>query len=79
MKKVILLIITGIFLIIPLAFAGYTLKAKKDVETTLQRFFQEEQGNRLSSYSMRGLLMEINRTFGENITRPEVQDADPIK
>ena len=71
MKKIIFFIITGIFLTTPLAFAEYTLKAKKDVETTLQRFFQEEQGNRLSSYSMRGLLMEIDRAFGENIKRPE--------
>ena len=73
MKKIILFLIIGVFAITPTAFANYTLKAKGDVEKTLRQFFQEEQGNRLSTYSMRGLLMEINKAFMENIKRPEIK------
>jgi len=71
MKKIILFAIIGIFTITPTAFANYTLKAKADVEKTLQQYFQQEQGNRLSIYSMKGLLMEINKAFMDNIKRPE--------
>jgi len=71
MKKIILFLAIGIFTITPTAFANYTLKAKADVEKTLQQYFQQEQGNRLSIYSMKGLLMEINKAFMDNIKRPE--------
>ena len=71
MKKIILFLAIGIFAITPTAFANYTLKAKADVEKTLQQYFQQEQGNRLSIYSMKGLLMEINKAFMDNIERPE--------
>ena len=71
MKKIILFLAIGIFAITPTAFANYTLKAKADVERTLQQYFQQEQGNRLSIYSMKGLLMEINKAFMDNIKRPE--------
>lgn len=71
MKKIILFAIIGLFAITPTAFANYTLKAKADVEKTLQQYFQQEQGNRLSIYSMKGLLMEINKAFMDNIERPE--------
>jgi len=71
MKKIILFAIIGLFAITPTAFANYTLKAKADVEKTLQQYFQQEQGNRLSIYSMKGLLMEINKAFMDNIKRPE--------
>jgi len=71
MKKIILFLAIGIFAITPTAFANYTLKAKADVEKTLQQYFQQEQGNRLSIYSMKGLLMEINKAFMDNIKRPE--------
>ena len=74
MKKIIVFIIAIVLLITPSVFAQYTLKAKQDVEKTLQQFFTEEQGNRLTSYSMRGLLMDINRAFMENIKRPEPED-----
>jgi len=44
MKKIILFLAIGIFTITPTAFANYTLKAKADVEKTLQQYFQQEQG-----------------------------------
>ena len=73
MKKIILFLAIGIFAITPTAFANYTLKAKADVEKTLQQYFQQEQGNRLSIYSMKGLLMEINKAFMDNIKRPDIK------
>jgi len=39
MKKIILFLAIGIFAITPTAFANYTLKAKADVEKTLQQYF----------------------------------------
>ena len=73
MKKIILFLVIGIFAITSNVFAAYTLKAKGDVEKTLQQYFQQEQGNRLSIYSMKGLLMEINKAFMENIERPDIK------
>ena len=73
MKKIILFLAVGIFLITPNAFADYALKTKTDLERQLQQFFQEEQGNRLSTYSMRGLLIEINKVFKDNLKRPEIK------
>jgi len=70
MKKVLLFLGVFLFLLTPSSWAEYTLKTRGDVEKALQRFFQEEQGNRLSTYSMRGLMMEINRVFTENIKPP---------
>ena len=58
MKKIILFLAIGIFTITPTAFANYTLKAKADVEKTLQQY-------------LKGLLMEINKAFMDNIKRPE--------
>lgn len=74
MKKVFLFTAAILFLLTPTVWANYALNAKKDVEGTLQRFFNEERGNRLSTFSMRGLMQEIDRAFMENIKRPE-----PIK
>ena len=65
MKKIILFLAIGIFTITPTAFANYTLKAKADVEKTLQQYFQQEQGNRLSIYSMKGLLMDQQGFYGQ--------------
>ena len=73
MKKIILFLAIGIFTITPTAFANYTFKAKADVEKTLQQYFQQEQGNRLSIYYMKGLLMEINKAFMDNIKRPDIK------
>ena len=71
MKKIILFLAIGIFTITPTVWAAYTLKAKADVKLTLEQFFQAEKGNRVSIYSMKGLLMEINKAFMDNIKRPE--------
>ena len=73
MKKIILFLAIGIFAITSTAFAGYTFKAEADVKRTLQQYFQQEQGNRLSVYSMKGLMMEINKAFMENMAKPEIQ------
>lgn len=79
MKKIIFFIITGVFLITPCAWANYTLKAKEDVDAILQRFYQEERVKGVT-FSMQGLMMEINRAFNANIERPEVKpDANPVK
>ena len=71
MKKIILFLAIGLFAITPTVWAAYTLKAKADVKLTLEQFFQAEKGNRVSIYSMKGLLMEINKAFMDNIKRPE--------
>ena len=73
MKKIILFLAIGLFAITPTVWAAYTLKAKADVKLTLEQFFQAEKGNRVSIYSMKGLLMEINKAFMDNIKRPDIK------
>ncbi|RLC35793.1 hypothetical protein DRH29_05750, partial [candidate division Kazan bacterium] len=61
------------------SMADYKPKLAQDVTKILQDFFRQEQGNRLTVYSMEALMSRINRSFGENIVVPQVPDKPKEK
>ena len=73
MKKIVCIaIILGLCLMTAPAIAiTYKADVNQVIAKILQDFYQQEQGNRLTIYSMRGLLQEINRGFQENMVLPE--------
>ena len=73
MKKIVCIaIVLGLcFLTTPAMAITYKADVNQVIAKILQDFYQQEQGNRLTIYSMRGLLQEINRGFQENMVLPE--------
>ena len=75
MKK---FIITLLFLSI--AFTVFAVEYKAEtpqaMNKLLQQFFQEEQGNRLSSFAMQSLVAGIQNIFNQNIV---IEDANATK
>jgi len=75
MKK---FIITLLFLSIafPVFALEYKAETPRGVNQTLQQFFQEEQGNRLSSFAMQSLMTRIQSIFNQNIV---MEDTNATK
>lgn len=70
MKKCVL-IIAILCLAFPLsARAEFKDQLAQDVGKLLGEFFQAEQGNKLTGYSMDGLLIRMNRVLTENKVAP---------
>jgi len=71
MKRFLTVLIFAAFFIPGIAYAGFEHKTQQDVMKSLKQFYDVEQGNRLTGYSMRALLMDINKIFQANIIIPE--------
>jgi len=71
MKK---FIITLLFLSItfPVFALEYKAETPQAVNQALQQFYQEERGNRLSSFAMQSLAARIQNIFNQNIVTGDV-------
>jgi len=63
--------LTFILLFLNITFPVFALEYKaetlQDVNQALRQFYQEEQGNRLSSFAMQSLAARIQNVFNQNI------------
>lgn len=60
------------------AQADYKPSVKDAVTKVLEEFYSAEQGNKLTLYSMQGLMMNINRAMDANQTvDPEAKGKEP--
>lgn len=57
----------------------YNTKLKADIEQRLQRFAQEEMGNRLTLNNWNWLIVTINNIFEQNKVKPEEAQGKPKK
>ena len=74
MKKIVCVLIVLAFCLTAVpAIAKYEINTRQAVMKILGQFFQEEQGNRLTSFSMKGLSQDLNKAFMENMAKPEIQ------
>ena len=71
MRKIILMAAAIMFLTGSVAFADYKDTTRQEVAKQLNAFFQAEQGNRLTIYSMKSLMEEVNKVFMNNIVVPD--------
>ena len=71
MRKIILTAAAIMFLTGGIAFADYKDQVQLDVAKALNVFYQVEQGNKLTSFSMRSLMQDINKIFNDNVVKPD--------
>lgn len=72
MKKIVcILAVLAFCLTTSPVMANYKIDLRMAVMKILEQFHQEEQGNRLTSFSMKGLSQDLNRAFMENVAMPE--------
>jgi len=78
MKK---LIITLLFLSIafPVFALEYKAETPQAVNQALQQFYQEERGNRLSSFAMQSLAARIQNIFNQNIVMEDTNTTETNK
>ena len=71
-RNILVLVMVLLFATGTIVYADYNNKTRAEVAKQLNTFFQVEQGNRLTVYSMKSLLEEINKIFTDNIVVPKV-------
>ena len=74
MRKIIVMAAAIMFLTGGIAFAEYKDTTRQEVAKQLNAFFQAEQGNRLTIYSMKSLMEEVNKVFMDNVVVPKTKD-----
>jgi len=83
MKTFIVLILLTVTMvgISGIVHAEYKTETRQEVTEMLQKFYEVEQGNRLSIFSMRALISEIDAIFGKNVmeTLAEKEKENPGK
>lgn len=79
MKKcfTLVVVIIGIMAFTSMAFCEYKETIKSDIQNALSAFFQMEQGNKITQYNMRGLIMELDQVFIKNKVVPEAVKPQP--
>jgi len=78
MKK---FVITLLFLSIafPVFAVEYKAETPQVMNRLLQQFFQEEQGNRLSSFAMQSLMAGVQNVFNQNVVIEDVDATEKDK
>ena len=79
MKKV-MCITAGLMLLgSSVAFADYSGDTKKLVIQEVGRYFQMEQGNRVTEYSMKSLIQNIQSIFDKNVVKQAAPAEKPAE
>ncbi len=71
MKKILVMTLIGVFTFTGFAYAAFEHKTQEQVTKEIVNFYNETKGDKLSTYSIEGLFLRINKIFMENIMIPK--------
>lgn len=81
MKKILWIgaMVAGSILAAGSAGADYDAKTRQAIMDEMNRFYQAEQGNRLTPYSMRSLIQDIDKAFQGHVVKPATTPVEKLK